>query len=178
MDRIAGRFTRVEPRRRTRRLVLGLRAAADLTEVTKAEADAITSALDAQEKSDLDAAYGVVERGRRPREYAPALARLERDQRTRAKRRHLDVIDRGLMDLVTVYRDAIALATGAGGALVNEEIRADVERLALASPPEHNLRRVVAIFDAREQLLEFNVTPPLALESMMLALRLPEASGR
>jgi len=148
-----------------------LRAAESMVEVAKAEAEAITAELDSREKADLDASYGVVERGRRPREYGPALKRLEDSQKTRAKRRVLDVVDRGLMDLVSVYRDAIALATGAPGALVNEEIRADVEALARTSTPELNLQRIAAIFQAREQMLEFNVQPPLALESMMVALR-------
>ncbi|HWJ81826.1 MAG TPA: DNA polymerase III subunit delta' [Nocardioides sp.] len=150
-----------------------LAAASRLGEVTKAEADAITADLDAREKADLDAAYGVVERGRRPREYAPALRDLEKDQKTRAKRRHLDVVDRALMDLVSVYRDAIAVATGAAGDLVNEDVRADVEALAHASTPEANLRRIGAIFAAREQMLEFNVQPALALESMMVSLQAP-----
>jgi DNA polymerase-3 subunit delta' len=149
-------------------------AAASLNDVTKEEADLITGELDAREKADLDISYGVVERGRRPREYAPALRDLEKDQRTRAKRRHLDVVDRGLMDLVSVYRDAIAVAAGAAVALVNEEIRGDVELLARASTPEANLRRISAIFEAREQMLDFNVPPMLALESMMLGLVAPE----
>ena len=152
-----------------------MQAAARLTEVTKEEADAITTVLDAREKGELDTAYGVVERGRRPREYAPALRDLEQDQKRRAKRRQLDVVDRGLMDLVSVYRDAIAVAQGAPGRLVNEEIRADVELLARVSSPETNLRRISAVFEAREQMLEFNVQPALALESMMVALVAPEA---
>ncbi len=151
-------------------------AAANLAEVTKEEADLITSRLDEREKADLDAAYGVVERGRRPREYAPALAALERAQKTRAKRRHLDVVDRGLMDLVSVYRDAICLATETSGPLVNEEIRGDIAEVARTSTPELNLRRIRWIFDAREQMLEFNVPVALALESMMLALKVPEGS--
>ena len=153
-------------------------AATRLNEVTKEEADLVTSELDAREKADLDASFGVVERGRRPREYAPALATLEKGQKTRAKRRHLDVVDRGLMDLVSVYRDAIAVSTGAPGALVNEEIRGDVELLARESTPEANLRRIAAIFEAREQMLEFNVQPALALESLMVALMAPEVRAR
>lgn len=155
-----------------------MNAAARLTEVTKEEAEAITIDLDAREKAQLDTAYGVVERGRRPREYAPALRDLELDQKRRAKRRQLDVVDRGLMDLVSVYRDAIAVAARASGPLVNEEIRDDVELLARVSPPEANLRRITAIFEAREQMLEFNVQPALALESMMLGLVAPEARPR
>ncbi len=149
-----------------------LTAAANLNEVTAEEAAAITTELDAREKRDLDAAYGVVARGRRPREYAPALAALERDQKRRAKRRHLDVVDRGLMDLVSVYRDAIAVSTAPRAPLVNEELRADIAGLASTSSPEANLRRIDAIFAAREQMLEFNVQPGLALESLMVALQL------
>ena len=149
-------------------------AAANLAEVTKEEADLITGELDAREKSDLDASYGVVERGRRPREYAPALAALEKGQKTRAKRRHLDVVDRSLMDLVSVYRDAIAVAVGAPGRLVNEELRGDIDQIVRSASPELNLRRIAWIFEAREQMLEFNVQPALALESMMLALVAPE----
>ena len=149
-------------------------AAANLVETTQEESAAIITDLDAREKADLDTAYGVVERGRRPREYAPALAALERGQKTRAKRRHLDVVDRGLMDLVSVYRDAIALATRASSTLVNEEMRGEIGELARRTSPEDNLRRIDRIFVAREQMLEFNVPPALALESMMMGLRLTD----
>ena len=151
-----------------------MNAAQNLVETTQEEADLVIGEVDARERADLDASYGVVERGRRPREYAPALSALERNQRTRAKRRHLDMVDRGLMDLVSVYRDAIAVATGAPGPLVNEEIRQDVELVVRTSTPELNLQRIAAIFAAREQMLEFNVPVPLALESMMVALKVPE----
>jgi len=119
----------------------------------------------------------VVERGRRPREYAPAAAALEKAQKGRAKRRHLDAVDRSLMDLVSVYRDAIALATG-GTPLVNDELRRDIETIAQGTTPELNLRRIGWIFDAREQMLEFNVPPALALESLMVALKAPQAQVR
>ena len=148
-----------------------MNAAASLFDTTKEEAEAITAVLDADEKHDLDESYGVVERGRRPRSYAPALRELEKGQKLRAKRRHLDVIDRGLMDIVSVYRDAIALQTGATSALVNEEMRVDLVELANRSTPEENLRRIDAVFATRENLLEFNAAPLLALESMMIALR-------
>jgi DNA polymerase-3 subunit delta' len=146
-------------------------SAANLHDIAKEEADAITGEHDAREKQELDRAYGVVERGRRPREYAPALRDLEKSQKARAKRRHLDVVDRGLMDLVSVYRDVLALQVGAPGELVNEEMRGELTRIASSSSAELNLRRIDAVFEAREQMLEFNVPPLLALESMMVALR-------
>ncbi|MFW6772811.1 DNA polymerase III subunit delta' [Nocardioides sp. CPCC 205120] len=161
---------------RLRSLGAAMTAAATLNETTKQEAEAITVELDAAERADLDAAYGVVERGRRPREYAPARAALEREQKSRAKRRHLDVVDRALTDLVSVYRDAVALAVGAGGELVNEELRDDVQVLADQRGAEGCLRCIDAIFAAREQMLEFNVPVMLALESMAAGL-LPTAGG-
>ncbi|MFS3127302.1 DNA polymerase III subunit delta' [Nocardioides sp. Bht2] len=151
-------------------------AAARVLAAAKEEAESITSELDEREKRDLDAAYGVVERGRRPREYGPALSALEKGQKTRAKRRILDVVDRGLMDLASVYRDAIVLSSGATSELVNEELRGDLQRLVRVTSPESNLNRIEAIFTAREQMLEFNVPAALALESMMVSLRLPEGS--
>lgn len=146
-----------------------LRAAEELATTTKAEADEVTSALDAREKADLDMAFGVEPRGLKPREYGPALSALEKEQKRRATRRHRDIVDRALVDLMSVYRDAIAHGVGARE-LINEDMRAEVEQLASTSAPEAHLRRIGVIQQAREQLLEFNVTPQLALESMMVGL--------
>ena len=148
-----------------------MQAASTVHDLAKEEADSITGAHDSREKEELDRMYGVVERGRRPREYAPALRDLEKSQKTRAKRRHLDVVDRGLMDLVSVYRDVLTLQLGAGSELVNLDIRDDLDRLVRGTTAEDNLRRIDAVFVAREQMLEFNVPPMLALESLMVALR-------
>ena len=145
-------------------------AAANLHDVAKEEAEALSTRDDAKEKEELDRGFGVVDRGRRPREYAPALKRLQDAQKTRAKRRVLDVVDRGLMDIVSVYRDALTVQLATGQPLVNEEVAGDVHRIAGASSPEQNLRRIDAVFAAREQMLEFNVPPLLALESLMVAL--------
>ena len=53
----------------------------------------------------------------------PRCATSRSTQKTRAKRRVLDVVDRGLMDLVSVYRDAITVQLGRVDGLVNEEQR-------------------------------------------------------
>ena len=52
-------------------------------------------------------------------------------------------------------------------------MRGDIEQIVRTSTPELNLRRIGWIFEAREQMLEFNVPVPLALESMMVALKAP-----
>jgi len=151
-------------------------AAANLSDLSKEETAAITEESNAREVAQVEALYGSDRGAKTSRTYRAAVAELEKLQKQKEKRRVLDVVDRALMDLVSVYRDAIALGTNAGTGLVNEELRPDLERLVRVSTPEANLRRIDAIFKAREQMLDFNVPVMLALESMMVALRLPEGS--
>jgi DNA polymerase-3 subunit delta' len=44
--------------------------------------------------------------------------------------------------------------------------------VARRSTAEDNIRRIDKVFAAREQMMEFNTTPLLALESMMVSLRI------
>ncbi|CAA9333563.1 MAG: DNA polymerase III delta prime subunit [uncultured Nocardioidaceae bacterium] len=150
-----------------------MNAAANLVDIAKTETEAVVEASDTREKADIEATYGSDAKSRRSRTYQAALRDLAHSQKQRARRRTLDVIDRCLGDILTIYRDAITLQTGSRVALVNEEMRADVEELARRSTPEQNLRRIDAVFTAREQMVEHTVPPLLALESMMVALRLP-----
>ncbi|MGH3445302.1 MAG: DNA polymerase III subunit delta' C-terminal domain-containing protein, partial [Nocardioidaceae bacterium] len=148
-----------------------MNAAANLVDIAKQETAAITEQTNVREAGELDATYGDDRRAKSSRAYKAAAKSLAESQKQREKRRVMDVIDRGLMDLMSVYRDMIAVQSGATGGLVNEEIRDEVADLARRSTPELNLRRIDAMFTAREQMTEFNTTPLLALESMMVALR-------
>ncbi|RYB93744.1 DNA polymerase III subunit delta' [Nocardioides oleivorans] len=148
-------------------------AATNLADLAKEETEAITADAEKRELGELQAIFGSERKDLASRSYKAALSGLEKLQKQKAKRRVLDVIDRALMDLVSVYRDAIALSVGAPGQLVNEELRADVQVVARAASPDELLRMIDAIFTARDQMLEFNVPPLLALESMAVALRLP-----
>ena len=57
----------------------------------------------------------------------------------------MDVVDRGLMDMMSVYRDAIVRARPVPSSeLVNEEAREMVADLARRSTPEENIRRIDA----------------------------------
>ncbi|HSE09163.1 MAG TPA: DNA polymerase III subunit delta' [Nocardioidaceae bacterium] len=149
-----------------------MNAAANLVDIAKVETEAVGEQINAREREDLDALFGSDRKARSSRSYKAALSQLTESQKQRGKRRTLDVVDRCLMDLVSVYRDVIAVQTGAPGDLVNEEMRREISGLARQSTPEQNLRRIDAVFAAREKMLEFQVPPLLALESMMLSLRL------
>jgi DNA polymerase-3 subunit delta' len=149
-----------------------MNAAANLVDIAKDETSAITERSNARELAELEGLYGDDRKSKASRAYRAGLKELQHSQKQREKRRIMDVIDRGLMDIMSVYRDAIALQTGAEGDLVNEEVRDEVADLARRSTPEQNIRRIDAIFTAREQMMEFNTTPLLALESMMVELRI------
>jgi DNA polymerase III subunit delta' len=149
-----------------------LNAAANLVDIAKDETAAITERSNARDLTDLEAVYGDDRKSKASRAYRAGLRELQHDQKQREKRRVMDVIDRSLMDIMSVYRDVIAVQTGARVDLVNEEVRGEVLGLARRSTPESNVRRIDAIFTAREQMMEFNTPPLLALESMMVSLRI------
>jgi DNA polymerase III subunit delta' len=149
-----------------------MNAAANLVDIAKDETGAITEDANAAGVRDLETTFGDDRKAKSSRSYKAALKSLTENQKQREKRRVMDVIDRGLMDLMSVYRDVIAVQCDAAGDLVNEEMRAEIADIARRSTPEQNLRRIDAIFGAREQMMEFNTTPLLALESMMISLRI------
>jgi DNA polymerase-3 subunit delta' len=149
-----------------------MNAAANLVDIAKDETASLTERSNAREQTELEALYGDDRKAKTSRAYRAGLKDLQHSQKQREKRRVMDVIDRGLMDIMSVYRDAITLQTGARGDLVNEEVRDQVQDLARRSSPEQNIRRIDAIFTARNQMMEFNTTPLLALESMMVELRI------
>ena len=97
------------------------------------------------------------------------ITQLEKDQKRRATRAQRDVLDRFLLDLLSLYRDVLVLQLGSDVDLVNvadEHARA----LAAASTPEQTIRRMDAVGAARTALAG-NVAPLLAVEAMAVALR-------
>jgi DNA polymerase-3 subunit delta' len=146
-------------------------AATNLSQLATEEATADTDRLNAKEVQELEALYGSDRKSRSARSAKAAFSELERDQKARLKRRVLDSVDRQLTELLSVYRDVLVLQTGAGGHLVNEEQRGEIEELARRTTPEDTLHRIDAVYQARRQMMEFNVPPLLALESMMVSLK-------
>ncbi len=149
-----------------------LNAAANLLDIAKDETAALTESSNSRELGDLDTTYGDDRKAKASRSYRAALKDLTHHQTQREKRRVMDVIDRSLMDIMSVYRDAIALQSGAPGALVNEEARTEIADIARRSTAEENLRRIDAIFAARDQMMEFNANREVTLEAMMVSLRI------
>ena len=148
-------------------------AAADLEGIAKEEAGASTTERDVAEKVRLMETLGADPSARtQPPHVRSQVAALERDQKTRATRFGRDVIDRSLIDLLSIYRDALVVHTGASIGLVNQDMIDQVHHLAGVLSPERLLGCMDAIGTARERI-EANVQPLLALEAMAISLQLP-----
>jgi len=148
-------------------------AAADLEGIAKEEAGASTTERDVAEKVRLMETLGADPSARtQPPHVRSQVAALERDQKTRATRFGRDVIDRSLIDLLSIYRDALVVHTGASIGLVNQDMIEQVQHLASVLSPERLLGCMDAIGTARERI-DANVQPLLALEAMAISLQLP-----
>jgi DNA polymerase-3 subunit delta' len=147
-------------------------AAADLDAIAKEEASASSTERDAAEKSRLLETLGADPGARaQPPHVRSQVAALEKDQKTRATRFSRDVIDRSLVDLLSVYRDALVVQTGTSIGLVNQDMAEQVQSLARALSPEGLIQAMEAIGTARERI-HANVQPLLALEAMAISLQL------
>ena len=101
-----------------------------------------------------------------------ALKALEDRQKKRRRRVVRDQLDRAVVDLIAFYRDVLVLQLGAASDLVNDEMRPQIERVAAESNAEDTLRRVDALERTRH-LLEANVAPLLAVETLTVSLKDP-----
>ncbi|MER5639378.1 DNA polymerase III subunit delta' [Kitasatospora sp. NPDC002227] len=147
-----------------------LSAAQRLVDTAKADAEALAETRDAKETEDLRAAYGAVEGSRAPRGLAGAAKELEKRQKSRATRTRRETLGVALLDLLSFYRDVLALQLGSAGALANEDQRSALDRIAGSGQPENTLRRIEAVLACR-RALDRNVDPLLAVEAMTVALR-------
>src|SRR5689334_2344083 len=145
-------------------------AAAELVAVAAEEAKDATAERDATERAALLHSLGAEGASTLPPAVRAQVKQLEENQKRRATRAQRDVLDRSLVDLLSLYRDVLVVQLGADVELVNAELAPEVERLARSSPPDVTVRRMDAIGTARERIAA-NVAPLLAVEALMVELR-------
>ena len=145
-------------------------AAADLVAVAEEDAKAVSEERDGAERAELMAALGADESGRLPPALRSQVRQLEDDQKRRATRMKRDVLDRAILDLMSLYRDVACVQVGASVHLVNESHRGHIESLAARTTLADTVRCLDALGTARTRLAG-NVAPLLAMEAMTLALR-------
>jgi DNA polymerase-3 subunit delta' len=158
-----------------------LNAADDLVGSAKEESDKTVAVVDAAETEAVKASLGVGARGpgvAAASRGAGQLKELEKRQKSRATRLGRDSLDRALVDLAALYRDALVIAAvGADTGeltlpLAHPDRRADAVELARRIGAEGALRRIDAVLAARTAV-EQNVKPQIAVEALTVALRLP-----
>jgi DNA polymerase-3 subunit delta' len=153
-------------------------AAGQLVEVAAEESKSRTTERDAVERAALLHSLGAEGLTTLPPAVRSQVRQLEENQKRRATRAQRDVLDRSLVDLLSLYRDVLVLQFGcieAGGSrdgveLVNAEMADLLWSEAQATTPTATLRRMEAIGVARERI-EANVSPLLAVEALMVQLR-------
>lgn len=152
-------------------------AAADLVQIANEESESSLAIKDAAERRHLLEQLGADPDARtQPPHIRSQIASLEKDQKARGKRYVRDVVDRALVDLASMYRDALVVALGSDVALVNLDAIEKVRAVAGVLGPERILLALDAIAEARERI-GLNVQPQLALEAMALHLRVPRDLG-
>jgi DNA polymerase-3 subunit delta' len=148
-------------------------AAADLASIADEESTAAASERDSAERQRLMEVLGADPSARtQPPHIRSQLSGLEKEQKARATRHSRDVLDRSLVDLLSVYRDALILHSGAALGLVNQDSLPIVQGVARSMSAEQLLQAMDAIGTARERI-GLNVAPLLALEAMAISLRVP-----
>lgn len=164
-------------RARTLDLALGIRSvsdavigAAELLEVAKADAEAITVEREAEERDAALRSLGIEPGGTIPAALRSQLKNLEEDQKRRATRSLRDGIDRIMVDLLSLYRDILLLQLGVGEELINATLAPRLDAAAAASTAPETLATMDAIAIARRRI-ESNVAPALALEAMLVTAR-------
>ncbi len=145
-------------------------AAADLVGVADDDAKAASDQRDGDERAALLATLGADDGGRLPPALRAQVKQLEDDQKRRGTRLKRDVLDRAILDLMSLYRDVVAVQVGASVELVNEGHRGHIEELAERTSVADTVRCLDALAQTRTRLAG-NVAPLLALESMALSLR-------
>lgn len=180
----ARRLATDEQARDRRKKALGLAAAAsrparayeaadELVKDAESEAKAMSEGRDERETEELKTALGAGGSGKGTagvmRGSAGVLKDLERRQKSRATRTSRDSLDRALIDLAGLYRDALSVSFGANGTLTHPDMADEAGRLADMASQEGLLRCVEAILECREALA-INVKPKFAVAAMVATL--------
>lgn len=149
---------------------LAVLKAGELVELAAAEAKAVTEERDAGERADLLRTLGAESGTTLPPALRAQVRQLEEDQKRRSTRAQRDVLDRAMLDLLSLYRDVLMVQLGAEGEIMNTRFTSQIESMAAEATADATLRKLDRIGQARSSLAA-NVSPLLAMESMALALR-------
>ncbi|MGS2808135.1 DNA polymerase III subunit delta' [Nocardia sp. MW-W600-9] len=151
-------------------------AADELVKSADDEAKQMSAERDDRERDELATALGAGGTGKgaasATRGSAGVLKELERRQKSRATRTGRDALDRALIDVAGMYRDALAMRFAGRGVaitLTHPDMADEITDLATNVRPEGLLRSIDAVLACREAL-DLNVKPRFAVAAMVATL--------
>ena len=152
------------------------KAAEELVRTAEAASKAIAAELNEPELEEMKTALGAGGTGkgtaRAPRGSAGAIKELEKRQKSRETRVGRDVLDRALVDLAALFRDALVVGVGAQVTPMHPDKADDVViPMAGFARPEQLLQCVEAVLACREAL-DVNVKPKFAVDAMVASIGL------
>ncbi len=139
-------------------------------EIAKKDAEALTTERDQEEKEALLRTLGLAPSDNIPPNLKSELKNLEEGQKRRATRSVRDGLDRILVDLLSLYRDVLTIQIQAESALINEDLRASIQKIAENSTAAQSIHKLEAIALARKRI-DANVRDLMVLESLAVSLR-------
>jgi DNA polymerase-3 subunit delta' len=142
-------------------------AAGTLVELAKADADALVTKQDSDERDALLRSLGLQPGGAIPAALRSHVKTLEEDQKRRSTRSLRDAVDRILVDLMSVLRDVLMLQVSAGVELVNQRHVVAIQDRATNTSSSLTLAALDAVNQARERMAN-NSPPLLVLESLLI----------
>ncbi|MFD3706699.1 DNA polymerase III subunit delta' [Nocardia sp. NPDC058658] len=151
-------------------------AADELVKSADDEAKLMSADRDDRERDELATALGAGGTGKgagtATRGSAGVLKDLEKRQKSRATRTGRDALDRALIDIAGMYRDALAMRFAGRGTpitLTHPDMSSEITDLATSVRPEGLLRSIDAVLACREAL-DLNVKPRFAIAAMTATL--------
>ena len=131
-----------------------LAVASEVVADARARVDTLAGELDSADTTAVLRAFGDGAKGTRSARTraSAALRDLEKETRNRRRRMLRDELDRVLIDLTGLYRDALTVLCGADVALINAEAEPELGRISSALDAPGVLRRIDALTHARAAL--------------------------
>ena len=150
-------------------VVSAFKAAQILVDAAKNEALSDSEKKDEVEITKLKEAWGATG-SRLAAGGSKAIKELEKEQKSRSTRMVRDYLDRALLDLSTLYRDVLLVQSGSSDSLINQDLKEQINKLAVSFGPERTLKKIEVILKTRTNLAQ-NAAPLLLIEALMCELR-------
>ena len=147
-----------------------IKAAESLAKLAESDGAQLTGEQDDFERQELMTRLGVTEDSKLNASSRSQLKKLEESQKRRATRSKRDGLDRILVDLMGFYRDVLTVQLGAGEALINVDLVAEVTKLASETSQAQTIHCIEQIEKVRLRM-DRNVREDLLLNSLTVSLR-------